>query len=423
MSLRRKGMHLLADNIAQFFYAGEVIGVVWSSCPPQGEKDWSLLELFYASTNHSFFRQSLTLPEFPFAKLCSVAWTGDGLYVVAVFWANYERWGGQIIRGPHTRLLLALFRLTDQTLLSYIDVGDHDLASYPTYFPYTGEHPVPDVTTTYAAHHASWRIACAADGALMMFQIKEDKLDPIWRQDDVWISHLTFMADGNLAYLVYEKPAKTVCLNPEQRTELISKIVCFNPETRTELCSVSFCSAYGVVTHLTPTATTDHAQTSSVTIAFHRALPGCQPHGGSHVCLCIDLVPRHTYMPQPKHAVTCATAEIPARPSSHRRNTPRLTSLSFTSQYVMIGTGYGHVHIADQRRHRMYTLSRDHQIEDSASAQLQHGYPSQRCNMSAFDTNLCPACIQMATSSNSAMPICSRLDLNAEAHGVMCWSD
>ena len=69
-ALRRRGMEVPADHVAQFLYEGEVIGVVWGSSDPlEGQEDISVLEVFYSASNLCVLRYPLVLPVFPLAQL------------------------------------------------------------------------------------------------------------------------------------------------------------------------------------------------------------------------------------------------------------------------------------------------------------------------------------------------------------------
>ena len=79
----------------------------------------------FSDSNLCIHRCPLTIPAFPLAQLCSVAWAEEYQHVAAIFKTPNDGMS-------YGRLLLALFNLSTEVLVCYIDIGGSDDPDLPT---------------------------------------------------------------------------------------------------------------------------------------------------------------------------------------------------------------------------------------------------------------------------------------------------
>ena len=333
IALRRRGMEIPADHVAQFLYEGEVIGVVWGSSDPlEGQEDISVWEVFFSASNLCIHRCPLAIPAFPLAQLCSVAWAEEYQHVAAIFKTPNDGMS-------YGRLLLALFNLSTEVLVCYIDVGGANDPDFPT--------------CDVAISGSPWRIACAAGGALMVFAVLANELSLIRRTEGIQTDHLIFLHNHRLAYIV---PHSLASIIPENETPASTQIVSAEADTGVELCRVTFPASFGKVHALTCMSRTHCvSKDSSVVIAFEE---GRWPRSTIR-CYQLDFVPGQTS----NAAVLFAIARVLYM---------NITSFACTEESVLIGTWDGHVHIASAACHRVVGVSRGDEIEFFHSTNRDH---------------------------------------------------
>ena len=270
---------------------------------------------FFSDSNLCIHRCPLAIPAFPLAQLCSVAWAEEYQHVAAIFKTPNDGMS-------YGRLLLALFNLSTEMLVRYMDVGGSDDPDKPT--------------CDVAISGSPWRIACAAGGTFMLFAVLGNELPMIWRSEGIKTEHLIFMHTHRLAYTV-----------PESETSSGTQIVSASADTGVELCRVTFSAGFGKVHALACMAKTHGmSKSSSAVIAFEE---GSWPRNTIR-CYQLDLVPGQTS----NAAVLFALVRVLYM---------NIMSFSCTEKYVLIGTYDGHVHIASDTCHRVFSFNRGDEID------------------------------------------------------------
>ena len=313
IALCRRGIQIPADRVAQFFYEGEVIGVVWCTKDDE-EEQVPILEVFHSASNLSFVRFPLVLTALPFATLCKFAWAEEYHHVVAIFKTPIEDMS-------FGRLLLALFNLSTKLFVCHIEIGESDDPDFPT--------------SDLAVSGPPWKIVCAADGALMLFAVTANQLSLIWRSENVWTEHLIFTHNNRLAYI------------PDIRRDVSgsessgAQVVSASTDAGQELSRVRFSARFGKVQALTCMS-----KSSSVVLVFQQ---GRWPLNTIQ-CYRLDLFAGQTS----DGAVLFAVANL---------GSTGIMSLSCTEKYLLIGTYYGHIHIASDASHRVFSVQRGAEID------------------------------------------------------------
>ena len=254
LCLRQRRLELPVEMIARFFYEGRLIGVVWSCAPGLLHEIYAaVLEFFYAASNSCILRFYPVLPDYPEVKPCLAAWSPDAEYVVALF-DVFALWHSNSFRrtgNKSYRLFLVLFSVEFQKpvhlfVLKWSSSSPHHASNSENHY---------DVSISASP----WRIACSVKGKLLMFKIQRNKLKLIWHWKDRCIPHVSFMQNGNVAY---------VCL---QVGEVCStQLGIAHTETGTELRRVTLPNIHGKVLHLTGILDLPRYNGSSVALALQR---------------------------------------------------------------------------------------------------------------------------------------------------------
>ena len=299
------------SHIAEFLKRDEIAGVVWK------EKEHEVRSPYYLEVFDTVSGARICthdLPERPHLEICTVAVAPDFTYVAVLSHDLLSDY-----------LMLTIFNLGSKQPLCRISVGESDDPSWPP-------------CALAFARHPCGRLACAADGQLRLYTIDTERmsLSLIWEKADIWTEYLAFLSDAYLAYCAF-----TECLPGAARIPDISaQLIAVKLDSAETFACINFPASVGEMR-----AFTCMPQGDLVTAGFQHKHRIGLPSPALNV---------YEYVLVPGNMLSADQFDSAAHLyASLHLGGAQVVSLSRTPRYLLVGTHYGHVHIADGRSHRI----------------------------------------------------------------------